>query len=445
MNNASSLNIGFIQEELLKGEFKNLKKMFNGIPPYDIAILLESSSPNNRAIIWQLIDEAIEGEILSNLSEEVREMILTFMDPSEVANVIKNLQPDQIADILQDLPETVIAEVLDAMTDQNRQLVKKVLVYPENTAGGLMNTDLILVRPNHTLEVVLKYLRLKKALPNSTDNLFVVSKTNKFRGVLPISKILTSSPDSLVKDLMQEEMDSINVDTDSLEVIRVFEKNDLISAPVTDNENNLIGRITFDDVIDEIKSEADESLRQISGIDSDTFEKTSTAIKTRGFWLGTNLITALIAASVINIFKETLEEVIFLAVLMPIIASMGGVAATQTLAITVRGLALGQIVKANYKYIFNRELIVGITNGFLWAIILSLIACLWFQDWMLAWVISLSMIINLLAGILSGMGIPILLRRLKMDPAVAGSVIVTTVTDVVGFFSFLGFASYFYS
>ena len=445
MNNASSLNIGFIQEELLKGEFKNLKKMFNGIPPYDIAILLESSSPNNRAIIWQLIDEAIEGEILSNLSEEVREMILTFMDPSEVANVIKNLQPDQIADILQDLPETVIAEVLDAMTDQNRQLVKKVLVYPENTAGGLMNTDLILVRPNHTLEVVLKYLRLKKALPNSTDNLFVVSKTNKFRGVLPISKILTSSPDTLVKDLMQDEMDSINVDTDSLEVIRVFEKNDLISAPVTDNENNLIGRITFDDVIDEIKSEADESLRQISGIDSDTFEKTSTAIKTRGFWLGTNLITALIAASVINIFKETLEEVIFLAVLMPIIASMGGVAATQTLTITVRGLALGQIVKANYKYIFNRELIVGITNGFLWAIVLSLIACLWFQDWMLIWVISLSMIINLLAGILSGMGIPILLRSLKMDPAVAGSVIVTTVTDVVGFFSFLGFASYFYS
>jgi magnesium transporter len=244
---------------------------------------------------------------------------------------------------------------------------------------------------------------------------------------------------------MQDEMDSINVDTDSLGVIRVFEKNDLISAPVTDNENNLIGRITFDDVIDEIKSEADESLRQISGIDSDTFEKTSTAIKTRGFWLGTNLITALIAASVINIFKETLEEVIFLAVLMPIIASMGGVAATQTLTITVRGLALGQIVKANYKYIFNRELIVGITNGFLWAIVLSLIACLWFQDWMLIWVISLSMIINLLAGILSGMGIPILMRSLKMDPAVAGSVIVTTVTDVVGFFSFLGFASYFYS
>ena len=244
---------------------------------------------------------------------------------------------------------------------------------------------------------------------------------------------------------MEDETNSINVDSESSEVIRVFEKNDLISAPVTDNQNNLLGRITFDDVIDEIKSEADESLRQISGIDSDTFEKTSTAIRTRGFWLGTNLLTALIAASVINIFKETLEQVIFLAVLMPIIASMGGVAATQTLTITVRGLALGQIVRANYLYIFNRELMVGISNGFIWAVILSLIACSWFQDWLLAWVICLSMIINLIAGVLSGMGIPILLKGLKMDPAVAGSVIVTTVTDVIGFFSFLGLATYFYS
>ena len=445
MTNASSLNINFIQEELSKGEFTNLKKMFNGIPPYDIAILLESSSPNNRAIIWQLIDETLEGEILSNLSDEVREMILSFMDASEVAEVTKDLEPDEIADILQDLPETVTAEVLDAMTDQNRQLVKKVLDYPENSAGGLMNTDLILVRPNHTLEVVLRYLRLKKSIPESTDNVFVVSKTNKFRGSLPLSKILINSPQTLVKDLMKDELNSININTDSSEVIRIFEKNDLISAPVTDDENNLIGRITFDDVIDEIKSEADESLRQISGIDSDTFEKTSTAIRTRGFWLGTNLITALIAASVINIFKDTLEQVIFLAVLMPIIASMGGVAATQTLTITVRGLALGQIVKANYLYLFNRELIVGISNGFLWAVILSLIACTWFQDWLLAWVICLSMIINLTAGVLSGMGIPILLRSLKLDPAVAGSVIVTTVTDVIGFFSFLGLASYFYS
>ena len=445
MTNASSLNINFIQEELSKGEFTNLKKMFNGIPPYDIAILIESSSPNNRAIIWQLIDETLEGEILSNLSDEVREMILSFMDASEVAEVTKDLEPDEIADILQDLPETVTAEVLDAMTDQNRQLVKKVLDYPENSAGGLMNTDLILVRPNHTLEVVLRYLRLKKNIPESTDNVFVVSKTNKFRGSLPLSKILTNSPQTLVKDLMKDELNSININTDSSEVIRIFEKNDLISAPVTDDENNLLGRITSDDVIDEIKSEADESLRQISGIDSDTFEKTSTAIRTRGFWLGTNLITALIAASVINIFKDTLEQVIFLAVLMPIIASMGGVAATQTLTITVRGLALGQIVKANYLYLFNRELIVGISNGFLWAVILSLIACTWFQDWLLAWVICLSMIINLAAGVLSGMGIPILLRSLKLDPAVAGSVIVTTVTDVIGFFSFLGLASYFYS
>ena len=216
--------------------------------------MIESSSPNNRAIIWQLIDDNIEGEVLSNLSDEVREMVLSFMDPIEVAEVIKNLEPDEIADILQDLPETVTAEVLDAMTDQNRQLIKKVLDYPENTAGGLMNTDLILIRPNHTLEVVLRYLRIKKIFPDATDSLFVVSKTNKFRGILSISKILTNPPERLVKDLMEDETNSINVNTESSEVIRIFEKNDLISAPVIDDQNNLLGRITFDDVIDEIKS-----------------------------------------------------------------------------------------------------------------------------------------------------------------------------------------------
>ena len=202
MNISSDVNISFVQKELSKGEFKNLKRMFNGIPPYDIAILIESSSPNNRAIIWQLIDDNIEGEVLSNLSDEVREMVLSFMDPIEVAEVIKNLEPDEIADILQDLPETVTAEVLDAMTDQNRQLIKKVLDYPENTAGGLMNTDLILIRPNHTLEVVLRYLRIKKIFPDATDSLFVVSKTNKFRGILSISKILTNKIENLALNLL---------------------------------------------------------------------------------------------------------------------------------------------------------------------------------------------------------------------------------------------------
>ena len=433
-----------IHYELSKGRFEDLRGMINKIPPFEIALLIESSTPDNRAILWQIIDEDLEGEILSNLSEEVREMILSFMNPRELAIVTKDLEPDKIADILQDLPEKVISEVLEAMTEQNQKIIKKVLSYPKNTAGGLMNTDVIVIRPYHSIEVVLRYIRIKGSLPESTDSLYVVSRNNKFRGVLPISKILISSSEIVVKDLMEGFSNSIDVNTESSEVIRIFEKNDLISAPVINSQNNLIGRITVDDVIQEIKIEADESLRQISGIDSDTFEKTSTALKTRGVWLGANLITAIIAASVINIFKETIEQVIFLAVLMPIIASMGGVAATQTLTITVRGLALGQIVKTNYLYIFNRELLVGISNGFIWALVLSAIACYWFQDWTLAYVICLSMIINLISAVLAGMGIPILLKKIKMDPAVGGSVIVTTVTDVIGFLSFLGLATYFY-
>ena len=329
-----NFDLDSIQNELSKGRYKDLRGMINKIPPFEIALLIESSTPDNRAILWQIIDESLEGEILSNLSEEVREMILSFMNPRELAIVTKDLEPDKIADILQDLPEKVISEVLEAMSEQNQKIIKKVLSYPKNTAGGLMNTDVIVIRPYHSLEVVLRYIRIKGSLPESTDSLYVVSRSNKFRGVLPISKILTSSSETLVKDLMEGFSSSIDVDTESSEVIRIFEKNDLISAPVINSQNNLIGRITVDDVIQEIKIEADESLRQISGIDSDTFEKTSTALKTRGVWLGANLITAIIAASVINIFKETIEQVIFLAVLMPIIASMGGVAATQTLTIT---------------------------------------------------------------------------------------------------------------
>ena len=237
----------------------------------------------------------------------------------------------------------------------------------------------------------------------------------------------------------------LNAKLNSNEVIKIFEKEDLISAPVIDDENNLIGRITFDDVIDEIKSEADESLKQFSGLSGDTFEKTSSAIKSRGFWLGINLFTAIIASSVINIFKDTIEEVIFLAVLMPIIASMGGVAATQTLTITVRGLALGQIMSSNYFYLLSREITVGLVNGFFWALVLGFISYFWFSEITIALIILLSMVINLFMAVISGMGIPLMLKFFKLDPAIAGSVIVTTITDVVGFLSFLGLATVFYS
>ena len=422
-----------IQEILNKGKYTESKELFNSLPAYEIALIIESSPPKRRAFIWQLIEERNEGEILKNLS-----------DPDEVAQVTKDLETDEIADILQDLPEQIMKEVLEKMSFQNKDILEKVLKYPEDSAGGLMNTDVIVVRPYHSVELVTRYLRIKNDIPLSTDNLFVVSRNNKFRGVLPISNLITNPPGEIIKNIMVEKK-PLNAKLNSNEVIKIFEKEDLISAPVIDDENNLIGRITFDDVIDEIKSEADESLKQFSGLSGDTFEKTSSAIKSRGFWLGINLFTAFIASSVINIFKDTIEEVIFLAVLMPIIASMGGVAATQTLTITVRGLALGQIMSSNYFYLLSREITVGLVNGFFWALVLGFISYFWFNEITIALIILLSMVINLFMAVISGMGIPLMLKFFKLDPAIAGSVIVTTITDVVGFLSFLGLATIFYS
>ena len=431
--------IAFLSSE----KYSESKDVLNSLPAYETALIIESSPPKKRALIWQLIEESNEGEILKNLSNDVRETVLTYMDPEEVAIVTKDLEPDEIADILQDLPEQIMKEVIEKMSYQNKDILERVLKYPEDSAGGLMNTDFIVVRPYHSVELVLRYLRIKNSIPLSTDNLFVVSRNNKFRGVLPISNLITSAPTENIKNIMVEKS-ALNAEIKSDEVIKIFERDDLISAPVIDEKNNLIGRITFDDVIDKIKSDADVSLKQFSGLSGDTFEKTSVAIKTRGIWLGINLLTAIIASSVINLFKETIEEVIFLAVLMPIIASMGGVAATQTLTITVRGLALGQIMSTNYLYLLSREITVGVVNGFFWALVLGLISYFWFGELTITLIILLSMVINLFMAVISGMGIPILLKFFKLDPAIAGSVIVTTITDVVGFMSFLGLATLFY-
>ena len=431
--------IAFLSSE----KYSESKDVLNSLPAYETALIIESSPPKKRALIWQLIEESKEGEILKNLSNDVRETVLSYMDSEEVAIVTKDLEPDEIADILQDLPEQIMKEVIEKMSYQNKDILERVLKYPEDSAGGLMNTDFIVVRPYHSVELVLRYLRIKNSIPLSTDNLFVVSRNNKFRGVLPISNLITSAPTEKIKNIMVEKS-ALNAEIKSDEVIKIFERDDLISAPVIDEKNNLIGRITFDDVIDKIKSDADDSLKQFSGLSGDTFEKTSVAIKTRGIWLGINLLTAIIASSVINLFKETIEEVIFLAVLMPIIASMGGVAATQTLTITVRGLALGQIMSTNYLYLLSREITVGVVNGFFWALVLGLISYFWFGELTITLIILLSMVINLFMAVISGMGIPILLKFFKLDPAIAGSVIVTTITDVVGFMSFLGLATLFY-
>ena len=437
----NSRNLALFKEELSSGAYSKISRMLNGLSSSDIADLLESSPPKEREVLWQLLYKKNEGAVLNALSDSLKEFFLLDMDAAEVVEITETLEPDELADILQKLPETLSSEVLSAMSIQNRQRLELVLSYPEDCAGGLMNTDVIAIRTSHTLEVVLRYLRMQVDLPASTDNLYVVTKENKFKGSLPISTLLTSDPSLNVGDVYNPELEPIPTFTSENDIARLFEKNDLVSAPVVDDDNNLVGRITIDDVVDVIKEEADESLRQFTGLEEDTFAKASTATKNRAFWLGLNLITALIAASVIDLFRDTIQQLVTLAVLMPIVASMGGVAATQTLTIMVRGMALNQINRSNIRWLITREAIVGLGNGLLWAAVVSLIAAYWFNDFLIAQIIGIAMIINLIIAVLSGASVPIILKVLRIDPGIGGAVIVTTITDVTGFISFLGLAT----
>ncbi len=436
-------NISYIKDRLSSGTYSQINRMLNSLNPSDIAHFIESSPPEDRDFVWQILNTDVEGEVLNHLSDALQEQFLENMDAAEVAEVTESLETDEIADIIQRMPEAVIEEVLSSMSIQNRVRLEEVLSYPEDSAGGMMNTDVIAVRKNHTLDVVMRYLRMQGSIPKSTNKIFVVNRENNYRGSLNLNKLLISDLSLHVEDIYEENDMAISISMDDTEVARTFEKKDLISAPVIDDQGKLVGRITIDDVVDVIKEDADETFRQISGLEQDTFVKTSVATKSRAVWLGLNLITAFIAASFIDIFKDTIAEVVTLAVLMPIVASMGGVAATQTLTIMVRGMALGQIGRTNILWLIKRETLVGLGNGILWAIVVGLIASWWFQDTLIAQIIAFAMILNLLVGVLSGVFIPLLLKSINLDPGVGGTVIVTTITDVAGFVSFLGLATIF--
>jgi magnesium transporter len=429
------------------GTFANVKRMLNALPPADIAHLLESSPPSTRTILWQLVDDAYEGEILQELGDELQSQFLRSMDAEEVAAATEGLEPDDVADILQRLPGKVLQEVLRAMDQQDRTRVEQVLEYPENTAGGLMNTDTITVRARHTVDVVLRYLRRHDEIPEMTDNLIVVNGSDHFIGLLPLRTLLTSDPTAIVREVMETDVQAIPANMLDSEVALLFERHDWVSAPVTDTDGKLLGRITIDDVVDVIRENAEHSLMSMAGLDEDedTFAPVLKTMPRRAIWLGVNLVAAAIAASVVSLFQDTIEQVVALAVLMPIVASMGGVAGNQSLIVIVRGMALGQIGHSNQKWLVNRELLVGALNGILWSLVVAVAASLWFDDWLIGAIIAASMVINLITAALAGTLIPMVMKRLEIDPALAGGVVVTTVTDVVGFFSFLGLATLFYA
>ena len=436
-----------LNEALGSGAFLQIRRMLNGLPPVDAAHLIESTPQKVRGVLWQLVDSENEGDILQHLSDEVQSQFLRQMDAEEVAAITEGLEADDIADILQQLPDRVIREVLESMDHQDRLRVEHILSYDEDSAGGLMNTDTITVRPNITLDVALRYLRRHEELPEMTDSLIVVNRNDQFIGILSLRKLLVSDPSVTVREIMDTEVEPIVASMPAREVANLFERRDWVSAPVVDENHYLLGRITIDDVVDVIREESDHSLMSMAGLDEDedTFASVMSTAPRRAIWLGINLLTAFIASGVINLFEGTIEKVVALAVLMPIVASMGGVAGTQTLTVVIRGMALGHISRNNSRWLINREVLVGLINGLIWAVIVAVAASLWFNDPLIGAIIAAAMVINLITASLAGAVLPLLMKTLKIDPSLAGGVVLTTVTDVVGFMSFLGLATYFYA
>ncbi len=414
--------------------------------PGHVADFLESLPPDKREQVWAILlaDEGFE-KVLAYAEGDVRLSLLQDMAPAAVAELTANLDMDDAADVLQDMPDKQAEDVLAAMDEQRRIRIEKVLSYQQDTAGGLMDTSVLTVRTDVTLETVLRYLRLHTELPDKTDMLLVIDRDNHFQGALFLSRLLTHSPDLLVADVMSSHVEPIPPEMSTHHVANLFEQRDWISAPVVRGDGYLLGRITIDDVVDVIRDEAEHSLMSRAGLDEDDdiFAPTFLTARQRALWLGINLATAFLAAWVIGWFEATLEQIVALAVLMPIVASMGGIAGTQTLTVMIRGMALGKVMDTNTMWLMRKELAVGFINGAIWAVVVGLVASVWFHNMMLGVIIASALMVNLLFAALSGTLIPLLLKRLSIDPALAGGVVLTTVTDVVGFFSFLGLATIF--
>jgi len=427
-------------------DIKRLGHMLNNLPIPDIAHQIESAPPRARRILWELLDEEFEGEVIGELSEQVQQEFLSEMDSAEIASLFEDLDPDDIVDIMQQLPDQVIPEVLQAMGEQDRKRVESILTYDQYTAGGLMNTDTVTVRPDLTLDVVLRYLRRHEELPEDTDNLFVVNRNDQFVGILPIRKLLTGSTNLTVRELMSTDVEAIPASLPDSDVAQLFERNDWVSAPVVDTDGKLLGRITIDDVVDVIIEDADQSLLGLGGLSDEesTFSSVRHAAPGRALWLCVNLGACLLASSVVNLFADTIDKVVALAVLMPIVANMGGVAGHQTLTVVVRGLALGHITRNNLRWLFSKEFFVGAINGMLLATLIGVVASLWFRDHTIGLIIAAAMAINLLTAAVAGAVLPVALKAMRIDPALAGSMALTAVTDVMGFFAFLGLATVFY-
>jgi len=433
-----------LSEALDSGVTSQVKHLLNSLNGAEIGDLLESLPQPRRQLVWGLLKHDLDADVLLEVNDEVRAGLIRDTSPDDLIQAVGDLDLDDLADILNDLPDAVITEVLRAMDRQDRERLAQVMSYPEDSAGGLMNPNVVTVRPDVSLDVVLRYLRVRGELPNVFDQLFVVDRLGKYLGQLKLADVLTSEPTALVSDLIDTLAEAIPVNMPARQVALEFEHDDLISAPVIDPNGYLLGRITIDDIVDVIREEGEHMVLTAAGLDEedDMFAPVMHSARRRWVWLGVNLITTLLAAVVLYAFQPTLDELVELAVLFPVVMSMGGIAGTQTLTLMIRGMATGQVSARNSMAILRKELAVGILNGLVFSTIIAAIAYLWYGNVGLGLVMAFAIIINLVAGALAGALIPVILKRMSIDPALAGGVVLTAVTDVIGILAFVGLASY---
>jgi len=439
---APGADLSTLRAALESGGLQQIQRLVHSLKPFDIAHLIESLPPTERKIVWDIVADEHEGDILVELNDEVRARLIELMDADELVAATEGMELDDLADIVVDLPEAVTQQVVHSLSEQNRQRLEDVLSYPEDSAGGLMNPDTLSVRADVSLEVVLRYLRMLDSVPDTLDALFVVDRDNHYIGSLYILRLITREPHLNVSDAMDPDVIPIHANMRAADVARQFQDRDLVSAPVVDDSGRLLGNITIDDVVDVIQDQADHDVLSMAGLDEedDMLAPVFSSAQRRAVWLGVNLATAFLAAAVVAIFKPTLEKVVILAVLMPIVASMGGIAGSQTLTLMIRGLALGIVQDSNQRWLLFKEMAVGFLNGLVWAAVVALVTMIFFSawNWKVGAVIGAALAINLMTAAVAGFFIPLMLRKLKIDPALAGTVILTTVTDVVGFVAFLG-------
>ncbi len=425
------------------GTLFQIRDMLEEMSGPDIADILESMPRKERYIVWAMVDADSQGEILPFLNDTVRGNLIRRMDLQDITQAAIGMDTDDVVDILQDLPSESVPRILQSMSEQDRSELESALAYPSHTAGGLMNTDAITVRPEITVGTANRYLRWRASVPLATEHLVVVDRDNHYLGVVGLADLLTQPVAHTIESIMRTDLEPILADTDEKEVAHRFEREHLVTAPVIDVNGTLVGRITVDDIIDVIRIEAEHEFLSMAGLGEqlDTFSPILYSAKRRAIWLGTNLVTAFIAAAVIGLFEATIAHYVALAVLMPIVASMGGIGGSQTLTLVIRAMALGQLSDANVRWLLRKELAVAALNGSLWAVVVGATAYFWFHNLQLSLILATALVLNMLMGALSGLYLPVLMRRVGIDPALAGSVVLTTVTDVVGFFGFLGLAS----